>query len=94
VEGAAGIVDTGVDLRVDYELLENLVASGHGSLHGEHFEGISRDDNLHTLGAGLTYFINPYLQAGLDYTFGERNSDVDGEGYRYNEITLRLTGAL
>jgi hypothetical protein len=37
-------------LRVDYELLENLVASGHGSLHGEHFEGIGRDDNLHTLG--------------------------------------------
>jgi hypothetical protein len=94
VQGAAGIVDTGIDLRVDYELLENLVASGHGSLHGEHFEGIGRDDNLHTLGAGLTYFINPYLQAGVDYTFGERNSHVDGEGYRYNEISLRLTGAL
>ena len=94
VQGAAGIVDTGIDLRVDYELLENLVASGHGSLHGEHFEGIGRDDNLHTLGGGLTYFINPYLQAGVDYTFGERNSHVDGEGYRYNEISLRLTGAL
>ena len=47
-----------------------------------------------SLGAGLTYFINPYLQAGVDYTFGERNSHVDGEGYRYNEISLRLTGAL
>jgi hypothetical protein len=46
------------------------------------------------LGAGLTYFINPYFQAGLDYTFGERNSHVDGEGYRYNTVAVRLTGAL
>ena len=55
---------------------------------------MGRREFLHTLGAGLTYFINPYLQAGVDYTFGERNSHVDGEGYRYNEISLRLTGAL
>ena len=94
VEGAAGIVDTGIDLRVDYELFENLIASGHGSLHEEHFEGIGRDDNLRTVGAGLTYFINPYLQAGFDYTFGERDSHADNEAYRYNEISLRLTGAL
>jgi hypothetical protein len=90
----SAIRDTGIDLRVDYELLEDLVASAHGALHEEHFHGIGRDDNVRTLGAGLTYFINPYFQAGLDYTFGERNSHVDGEGYRYNTVAVRLTGAL
>ena len=74
--------------------MRSLIASGHGSLHEEHFEGIGRDDNLRTVGAGLTYFINPYLQAGFDYTLGERNSHADNEAYRYNEISLRLTGAL
>lgn len=94
IDNTSGIIDTGLDLRVDYELLENLVASPHGSLHGEHFDGIGRDDTVLTLGLGLTYFINPYLQAGIDYTFGERNSHVDGEGYRDNAILARLTGAL
>lgn len=94
IASVSGIRDTGIDLRVDYEVLENLVASAHGSLHEEHFHGIGRDDNVRTLGAGLTYFINPYFQAGLDYTFGERNTHVDGEGYRYNAVVARLTGAL
>jgi hypothetical protein len=94
IADVSAIRDTGLDLRVDYEVLENLVASAHGSLHEEHFHGIGRDDNVRTLGAGLTYFINPYFQAGLDYTFGERNSHVDGEGYRYNAVVARLTGAL
>ncbi len=94
IEDVSGIRDTGVDLRVDYELLDNLVASAHGSVHGEHFHGTGRDDDVRLFGGGLTYFVNPYLQAGLDYTFGERNSHVDGEGYRFNAVTARLTGAL
>ena len=94
IMNTSAIIDTGLDLRVDYEVLENLVASAHGSLHGEHFDGTGRDDDVRTMGVGLTYFINPYFQAGLDYTFGERNSHVDGEGYRYSTIAARLTGAL
>jgi hypothetical protein len=94
IQNTSAIRDTGVDLRVDYEVLENLVASAHGSVHGEHFHGTGRDDDLRTYGVGLTYFVNPYLQTGLDYTFGERNSHVDGEGYRYNAILVRLTGAI
>ena len=94
IAGASGIVDTGLDLRVDYEVLENLVASAHGSVHGEHFDGVGRDDDVRTGGLGLTYFINPFLQASVDYTFGERNSHVIDEGYYYNEVTARLTGAL
>ncbi len=94
IAGTSAIRDTGLDLRLDYEVLENLVASPFGSLHGEHFHGTGRDDTVITLGLGLTYFINPYLQAGIDYTFGERNSHVDGEGYRFNTIAARLTGAI
>ena len=94
IADVSGIRDTGIDLRIDYEVLENLVASAHGSLHEEHFHGIGRDDNVRTVGGGLTYFINPYFQAGIDYTFGERNTHVDGEGYRYNAVIARLTGAL
>ncbi len=94
IEDTSIIVDTGLDLRVDYEVLENLVASPRGSLHTEHFDDSGRDDTVITLGFGLTYFINPYFQAGLDYVYGERNSNVDGEGFRSNTVAVRLTGAL
>ncbi len=94
IQNTSAIRDTGVDLRIDYEVLENLVASAYGSVHEQHFHGTGRDDNVRIFGGGLTYFVNPYLQVGLDYTFGERNSHVDGEGYRYNAIMARLMGAI
>ena len=94
VRNASGLVDTGVDLRVDYELLENLIGSAHASVHHEDFEGIRRADNVEVVGVGLTYFVNPYLSGGLDYAYGERNSHHTGEDYRFNRVMLRVSGAL
>ena len=51
--------------------------------------------------AGLDYYNHNidtseryYSEVITTRTFGERNTHVDGEGYRYSTIAARLTGAL
>jgi len=94
IQGASGIVDTGVDLTVDWELLDNLIASAHGSVHDQHFRGIGRYDTIVVGGLGATYLINQNFSAGLDYSYGQRNSDAQGEDYYFNRVMVHLTGAL
>lgn len=94
VRGASGIADTGVEVTVDYEILENWLGQVHGSVHAEQFQDKSRVDNVEEVGVGTTYLINENFSAGVDYTYGERNSDVRGEAYRFNRVFLRLISAL
>ena len=94
VRGASGIVDTGVEAKVDYEILENWLGHAHAAVHAEQFVDKHRTDNIEEVGVGTTYLINEYFSAGLDYAYGERNSDTAGEDYRFNRVFLRLMGAL
>ncbi len=87
VAGASGSLLAAGDLDVDHELLRNLLIGVDGSIARDDFEGIDRVDYVYGAGADVTYLINRYLSAGLDYSFQTRDSDAAGEDFD-NHIVL------
>jgi hypothetical protein len=92
VPGPAGngyLVST-VGARVDHELLRNLLLSLNGTFENDSFQGITRTDNVFTVGAGFTYLINRFLFLGGNYSYYKRISTASGSSFNQNVLTLRL----
>lgn len=81
---------TVVALGVDHELLRTLLLNARAQYRNDDFNGISRKDNIYTLGAGATYQVNRYLYLTGGYTHERRNSDAAGLDYSDNLVYLRV----
>jgi hypothetical protein len=85
---------TGVGITVDHELLRNLIVSGGGGFRYDDFDGITRTDRFFIGTVGAQYLWNRYLSLGAQYSFSNRDSDVAGNDYTRNLISLLLTAKL
>lgn len=67
--GSSGYFSSTYRLRVDHELLRNLILYGQGELQDNTFEGVSRMDKIWAARAGGTYLStrNLNLMAGASY---------------------------
>ncbi len=92
--GASGFLDQSVGLRVDHELMRNLIAGARASYANQDYEGVARSDDVIRAGLGLDYLINRNFSVGLGYDFTDRDSNAPGLGYTRNEIGLTLKAAL
>lgn len=90
---ASSYTRTLVALGVDHELLRSLLLNGRAQYRTDDYNGISRTDDVYTLGAGATYQVNRYLSVTGGYTYEERSSDAIND-YKDNLIYLRLGAQL
>jgi hypothetical protein len=92
--GASGYLSQTVGIRVDHELLRNVLLNGRVSYANDDYEGISRTDDIVRAGLGVDYLVNRNFTLGLGYDFTNKNSNVAGVDYTRNQIGLTLTGKL
>ncbi len=79
-------------LRVDHELLRNVILSGQGSYETDQFQGIDRTDHRVSFSASGTYLLNRHL--GLTGAYSFLNESSEGAAritpYTVNVISLSL----
>ncbi len=95
--GASGYWATAGTLRVDHELLRNVLLNVSGGVTNNDYEGISRNDYIYRAGIGGKYLINRFLSASLNYVFTRRDSDNapgQDEDYTENRVFIGITGQL
>jgi hypothetical protein len=74
----------------DHELLRNLLVNVNASYESDSFQGISRNDNVFTAGAGLRYLVNRNLFLGGTFSYQQRSSSLAGASFTQNIVMLRL----
>ena len=83
-----------VALRVDHELLRNVLIGGRVAYTREDFQDTDRVDDRFDVGPDITYLLNRYLSVGAGYTFTTQDSDEEDEEFDRNLVTVRLTAQL
>lgn len=78
VDNASGILETEAGVRVDHELLRNLLLNARLAALDEDFEGTSRNDDYVKIGLGAKYLMNRHLYLTMDYDYRDRNSNTPG----------------
>ncbi len=92
--GSSSYFATKADLRVDHELLRNLIVSANLGYERNSFEGISRDDNYYRAGIGARYRIDRNFVLEGGYSFRTRDSDARNSDFDENVFFMRVTGRL
>jgi hypothetical protein len=92
-QDAAGIEATDVNLRIDHELLRNLLVGAFFDYTYNSYEGIDRTDRYVAAGPRVTYLWNRYLSAEVYYRYKQLDTDSDTEDdYTENLVALSVTG--
>lgn len=94
---ASGFLSTVGSVRVDHELLRNVLLDSRVSYGQDDYQGIDREADTLEIGAGVRYLVNRNLSAGFGYTYKDR--DVSGAigmtgDYTQNVFLLSVTGRL
>jgi hypothetical protein len=90
----ASNLESQIGLRVDHELLRNVLIGGGVAYTRDDFQDANRTDNRFDVGPDITYLINRHLSVGAGYVFTKQDSDESDEEFTRNVITLRLTAQL
>lgn len=91
---ASGYLSQSVGLRVDHELLRNVLLYANVGYQNDDYTGASRTDDILTAGFGANYLLNRNLSINFGYSYTDRNSTAAGADYKQNIIGLTLTGKL
>lgn len=92
--GASGYFSQSFGVRVDHELVRNILLNARVSYSDDEYEGIARSDDTLRGGLGLDYLVNRNFTLGVDYDYTDKDSDQIGSDYKRNKIGLTLTGKL
>lgn len=94
VDDASSNFRSTIALRVDHELLRNMLVGGTVGYVRDDFSEIDRVDDTFNIGANITYILNRYLAVEGAYLFTDRSSDFANQEFTRNRITLSVTGRL
>lgn len=76
--GFSSRITSNIGVRVDHELLRNLIASGRLGFEWDEFQGTARKDDYVKAGASLIYMLNPYLSVSGDYRYTNFSTNAPG----------------
>lgn len=85
-----GYLASTVTANADHELLRNLLVNLNGTYENDSFQGIARNDNVFTAGAGLRYLVNRNLFLGGTFSYYQRSSTAAGASFSQNILMLRV----
>ena len=83
-----------VALRVDHELLRNVLVGGNVGYVRDDFTDGGRTDNQINTGLNASYLLNRNFSLDANYEFSNRWSDVDTREFTRNIIRLGVTARL
>lgn len=87
-------LESEIGVRVDHELLRNLLIGGQVRYRRDDFQDANRVDNRIDVGPDITYFVNRNFSVGAEYLFTTRDSDDSEREFDRNLVTLRVTAQL
>ncbi len=92
VAGSAGngYLASSIEVNADHEFLRNLLLNLNASYENDSFQGITRTDNLFTIGAGARYLVSRNLFLGSSLSYYQRSSTITGASYNQNILMLRV----
>jgi hypothetical protein len=93
-DGSAGNFRTDINLGVDHDIRRNIRLSADAGFRQNDFRGIDRKDDIIELGAGVRYLLNRNLSVNANYTFTDRDSNVDVRDFRRHVVRVGVTGRL
>ncbi|MEJ0023477.1 MAG: outer membrane beta-barrel protein [Alphaproteobacteria bacterium] len=90
---AQGKVTTRGELRVDHELLRNVLLTGAFGASSDEYEGIDRTDDTKFGDVGATYLMNRRISVGAHYYYFDVQSDgvARDRDYTVNRLMATLT---
>jgi hypothetical protein len=97
VPQAPNYLDRNVGLQANYELLRNLILTGHVTAEFEKYRDVDRDIQIYAEGLSATYLMNRAMRVTLAFSHRQFTSDGSQEVIRqFNEfdenlVTLALT---
>jgi hypothetical protein len=94
IAGSSSYFSTKAEIRVDHELLRNLILTGFVAYQQDDFKGINREDDYLRVGLSGRYLFNRNLSAEVGYSYRTRESTVANGDFDENIIMLRLVGKL
>lgn len=86
-----GRIDTLGSLKIDYELLRNLIISAGAEYANQDYEGTSRTDEVTKLSIGFDYLMNRSLEIGARYNFIDRSSTDPLQDYDAHVVMFNVT---
>ncbi len=89
--GSAGYVTTAAGLRVDHELLRNLILTATTSAGQDKYSGIDRTDNHWGAGASANYLVNRHIGVQVGYTYTNERSSGFARGPTFDDHRLMLS---
>jgi len=88
--GSSGHLDTNYQLGIAHELQRNIILTADVSYLDVEFEGITRNDETISAGAGVQYLLNRNAELELGYDYVSRDSTAIGQDYDKGVVGLQL----
>ncbi len=86
--GAGGILYSIGGFGVSHALTPDVSLKGDFEYYDANYEGIARDDDGYRASAGVDYTLSRTVHLDLVYNFDDRDSNVAGQSYTRNQVTL------
>lgn len=92
IAGSGGYLSSAVGVRVDHELLRNVLLNANLTYSQDEYEGIDRNDDRLQASIGGTYLVNRSLGVSLAASHFEQTSDgaAGGSDFDVNRVSLSL----
>ncbi len=90
-QNSSGYVATISQVRVDHELLRNLLLHAGAEYEQDSFKGITRRDKQYRVLAGADYYANRRVRLGGEVSYINRSSRGLPAGLEFNEARAALT---
>ncbi|HEY9567365.1 MAG TPA: outer membrane beta-barrel protein, partial [Thalassobaculum sp.] len=81
VDGASSRFDTLGELRVDHELMRDLIVSANAAYLNSDFDGTSREDDRYNLGVAADYYVTQGVKLSASAGRDERDSNAPGADF-------------
>jgi hypothetical protein len=92
VLGAAAYISSNVSVRVDHELLRNVILSGQAGWGRDKYTGIVREDERTSAGLAASYLINRAVGVSATYDYQEQKTKKGvGNNFKDNRVGVTLT---
>ena len=89
--GSAGYTSANVGVKVDHELMRNVILTGNVSQGKDDYQGITREDDRFNAGVGATYLLNRHVGVTVAYSHMDMDSSgVGGQDFKVNKVGATL----
>lgn len=91
-DNSSGINAVDGSLRIDHELLRNLLVGGFYTYTRDDFQSTDITDTVSSLGPRATYLVNRHLSGEASYAYRTLDSSESSREYTENVFLVSLTG--